>query len=313
MADPITASVVLKTMAKAAIAKVSGKILESIAPGVFSNKKDFEEIKKELSKISMKLDEVLEISRSTFRLVEMLPDIVDGFIDGQTLYMAQGRIEASITVYISLKIRPNTISYNELTDLVQAWNTLIDKETKTSVVNHLPRYGEYLLSATDGKLYLAVLHGVQNKVDAVLDSQNIKSSQILDLATEAEKIISSDFINSGSILNGEPWISWNPKGNRTRKERECVPLPCSVCNGDLLNCWDIQVPDTAWNNELASKISRLFEIRKLISLAADDYRSLVVTNEILNTFKESLNTRKDIIISPASTLKVIERNFPFDE
>lgn len=313
MADPITASVVLKTMAKGAIAKVGGKILESIAPGVFSNKKDFEEIKKELFIISRKLDEVLEISRSTFNLVEKLPNIVGDLIDQQTLYIAQTRIESSIEVYISLNTRPNTISHNELTDLVQSWNILIDKEMKTSVVNQLPRFGEYLLSATDGKLFVAVLQGIQSKGNAILNSQNTISAQILELATEAEKIISSKYINSGSILDREPWVSWNPKGNKTRTETRCYTLPCPACNGDITNCNEVQVPDTAWNSELTRQKSRLDKIRTDIGSLSDKYRSLVVTNEVLSVFKESLINRKDTIISTESTLKVVERDFPFVE
>jgi len=311
MPEPVTASVIAKKMAKGVISKVGYKILESIAPGIFSDKKKFEEIKKQLAEISKQLEEILEIARNTFELVERLPDIVSDLIDEQTLYISRTRIESSIQVYLSLNTRPNAISHDELTDLLQSWNILIDKEQKTWVINQLPRYGEYLLATTDGKLFNAVLSGIRDKKVAVERSHKIVGDAITSLAREAEAIINESYIRSGSVLDDEPWLVWTPESTRTRTVTRTVSMPCSACNGTIDHSWREQVPDTAWNNELSKKKNRLANIRSELGRLSNDYRSLLVSDEVLKTFEQSLINREDSIVPKTSDLKVVESTTPF--
>lgn len=311
MPDPITASVVIKTMAKGAIAKVGGKIIESVAPGIFSKDKDFGEIKLQLTKIAKQLDEVLSIARDTFALVEQLPNIVSDLIDEQTLYLARTKIESSIQVYINLNVKPNTISYEELTNLLQSWNILIDKEKKTQVINRLPRYGEYLLAATDGKLYNAVKLGVTDKLTDVEKAYEVIGENIVTLAKEAESIISGKYIKSGSITDEEPWVVWVAEGTKTKTVTRTISMPCSACNGSIDYTFEEEVPDTAWNNELKNKKDRLAQIKASLETLSNQYRSLIVSAEVLRTFLKSLTEREDSITSGASNLKVVEIGEPF--
>lgn len=311
MPEPITASVVAKTMAKGAIAKVGGKILSAIAPGVFSNDKDFEEIKSQLKEISKQLSEVLSLARSTFNLVEQLPNIVSDIVDEQTLYLAKTRIESSIQIYLSLNVRPNALSHSELTDIMQSWSILIDKEKKTTVINNLPRYGEYLLSATEGKLYEVILSGILDKQKSIKTAHENLSERIVDLALEGERIISSSHIKSGNIQDSEPWIIWKPEAHRTKKETRCISIPCPMCNGDISHCWEEDVPDVGWNNEVNRKNNRLNRIKTEIGNLSNNFRSLVVSEEVLEQFAKSLIERKGSIISDTSNLKIIESARPF--
>lgn len=311
MPEPITASVVAKTMAKGAISKVGGKILESVAPGIFSNQKDFDEIKSQLKKIAKQLDEVLDLARDTFDLVEKLPNIVADLIDEQTLYLARTRIESSIQVYVNLNTKPNAISHNELTDLLQSWNILIDKELKTQVINQLPRFGEFILAATDGKLYEAVLSGIKEKKVAVEKSHQTLADTILSLGQEAERIISTPYIRNGNLTDDEPWLTWRAEGTRTRTVTRYIPMPCSACNGDMGYTVSEQVPDTAWNNALTNSKNRLSKIKSELERLSNEYRSLIVSDEVLRVFEKSLIERVSDIVQPDSNYKVLESSDPF--
>ena len=88
-------------------------------------------------------------------------------------------------------------------------------------------------------------------------------------------------------------------------------MPCSACNGSIDYTFEEQVPDTAWNNELKNKKNRLTQIKASLETLSNQYRSLIVSAEVLRTFLKSLTEREDAITAEPSNLKVVEIGEPF--
>lgn len=305
MPAPVAAAVAA-IIATSAAKQLGTRIGDAIADGIFGRANDLKEIQKQLDKLSSQLQEVLHYARSTYELVENLPNIISGLLDQQTLYLAHNDIESSLQAYMRLQQWHGTIGYETLANLLKSWNIIIDKESSTEKIAFLPRYGEFMLLVTNGQLFDAVHNGVKFKlevVDGLID--NLIKDQITPCATEIEGILKSEHVKSGSLLENGPWVAWAMQGHRTRTITECIERPCEYCNGSITRCFNRQIPDSTWNSTVDSKNSRLRTLAEKIGLFAKQLQSAVLAKEVLSRYLSLLDSRNKEKIT-LDHIKVIE-------
>ena len=311
MPEPITAAVLGKIIIASAAQQLGTRVGDAIAEGIFGKSNDHKEIKNLLQELNRKTDEILYFSRASYAMLERLPDVVQGMLDGQTLYLAHTEIKSNLQAYMQLPQWHNTIGHDTFASILRGWNVIIDMESSLDRLLEIPQYGEFLLLATNGQLYDAVSGGAKLKLDMVASAlDSLVRDQIDPAAAEARRLIDSPHVKLGDILDGNPWVAWSMHSQRTKTYKECFDRPCSACNGSITTCYDKQVPDTAWNTQLQRTNDQLKSISEKIDTLTKQLHAYVVVKDVLSVFVQSLEDRKNALHS-FPHVKVLESREPF--
>lgn len=313
MAEPTTAAAIGAIVVAKAAEEIGSRIGSEISDGIFGKSDNMADIRKMLNQMNVKIDEILEYARATYVLVEELPDVILQVIEKERLYNAHNNIISNYETYIRLPEWHNTIGHSTVASLVASWRIIIDSESNIGYLLRLPRYGEFLLLVTNGQFYEAVTSGIKSKIRLLENSLRVEREDILDpQLREVERLIKTAYVKSGTLLNSSPWVSWVIADKRTITVRRCHDLPCIACNGSITACWDEQVPDTAWNNQLDIVNRQIQNYSKTINSTIIRIRSIVLVLEILKEYLASLENRLTAIKS-YSHVKVVESLIPFPE
>lgn len=292
MPEPTTAAVLGSLLIASAVKQIGTRAGDAIADGIFGKSNDHQEIKNSLYALHQKVDEILQYSRSTYSLVERLPEVVQGIVDQQTLYLAHNELESNFQTYIKLPQWHGTIGHDTLARVLAAWNIVVDKESSLERLLDIPRYGEFMLLVTHGQLYESVISGTQSKLNAVSSAlETLTESQLLPAALEAERMFGTQHVKVGKLLEGSPWIAWTVESSRTRTETTCIERLCRECNGGIASCYDKQVPDIAWNSQLVRTSELLETLRRTIESLSAQLHSYVVVQQLLLRYIASLKAR----------------------
>lgn len=303
MADPVTASAVVKIILAAAAKEIGKEIGKAIANSLLGPKfsKELRDVKMQLAIINQKLDYIVVTSNKTYKLVAELPDLIEGLLDKQTLYVAHNNINSSIQAFDALDNWNDKIGWESLKSVLESWNTIIHKENRTDELIKLPYYADFLIVFTKGALFDQVkksLSEKQKEVEVVLNS--LRDDDLSPLIKEADRILKSEHIRNGSFINEPPWIRWEREKERTTELTEMI---CEVNHASMTrHCFDSTrtVPDVQWNNSVKKKHGRLSEIRKDVEKLSSIIPSLVIVNDVLKKYLSSVEKfDKALLGSPA--------------
>lgn len=311
MAEPTTASAISAIIIAKAAEKLGSRIGDEIADGIFGKSDDMSDIRNMLKQLNLKVDEILHYSKATYTLVQDLPNVIIGIIEKEKLYHAHNNIESNYETYVRLPQWNNTIGHSTMASLLANWKIVIDTESNLDKLSRLPKYGEFLLLVTNGQFFEVVLNGVDSKIKLLENSMRVEKEDILQPnVNEVERLIKSGYVKSGTLLDAEPWASWVIADKKTRTQKECFDMPCGACNGSITTCYDVQVPDTAWNNQLENVNRQLSNSVNIVSSTIIKIRSIYLVLEILKKYKKSLEDRSSEIKSH-SHVKVVESLISF--
>ncbi len=313
MAEPTTAAAISAIIIAKAAEKFGSRIGDEIADGIFGKSGDMADIRKMLEQLNLKVDEILHYSKATYTLVQDLPNVIIGILEKEKLYHAHNNIESNYETYIRLPQWNNTIGHSTMASLLANWKIIIDTESNLDNLSRLPKYGEFLLLVTNGQFFEVVLNGVNSKINLLENSLKVEREDILQSnVNEIERLIKTNYVKSGTLLDAEPWASWVIANKKTITYKECFDIPCGACNGSITICNDKQVPDTAWNNQLENVNKQLSNSQGIVSSTIIKIRSIYLVLEVLKKYKKSLENRANDIKS-YSHVKVVESFISFPE
>ena len=226
MAEPTTAAAIGAIVVAKAAEKLGERIGDSIADGIFGKTDEFKEIKKMLNEINRKVDEILVYSKKTLLLVEELPNVIDGFFIRERLHNAENNILSHYETYIRLDNWNNTLSYESYAGLIRSWNDIINFEHRFDELMLIPRYGEFLLLWSNGQFLKTITNGLDKKIK-ILNSalKNEIEDELIPVSLNVERIINSQYVKKGELLNDWPWITYILSDKLTITVTECVPMP----------------------------------------------------------------------------------------
>jgi hypothetical protein len=304
MPNPVVAIIIAK-----AAEKLGERIGDEIGDAIFGEDNEFEEIKRMLERMEKKIGEILQYSRATYSLVSELPAVFQGIINEQTLYLAHNSVESSFQTYLSLPNINSTINYDTFQKLLENWNIIIDMEQSTERLVELPKYGEFLLLISGGKLFNTVKSGLNKKQNLINSSIKAETMELDELLETAKRYFNSEYIKIGEILKNEPWISWIANNDRQMDETSChslcVPGDCfEVCN-------TYKVPNQPWNNKKNKANNELQVLKEKIIASVNELRSLVLVREVFDKYLKRLNI--DIESKTYNKIKVLESKIMFPD
>jgi hypothetical protein len=263
----------------------------AISDGVFGKSNETKAVEKELEKISTQLKEVLFYSRSTFSLLQNLPEMVGDIGNKQDLFNAYNTIESIKQVYISLDNWDTSIE--TFSSLAIAWNTIIAKESRIEQLTLLPVYADFLVIATKGRFYDAIIKGVEEKIETVEDYiTDIGIEKLNRYEHEIKAHFQTQYVTAGKISEKSPFASWVMAANKTKTNTICFPSPRGASEFGRY-CESTKSPDVVWNNAIVRINKRLDTLHELIEKNVKKLQSAVFVHETLKAYHVTLVARKD--------------------
>ncbi len=312
MPEPTTAAVLAGIIASSAAQEFGSRIGEEIGDLVFGDEdaNDLARIQDKLRLMDRKLDEILATARATYVLVLELPDVIERALDEQSRDEAWRSLKSGRDVFISLPEWRGGVGMDFIYRAYEAWRTVLELEGRTEEIIRFPLYAQYLLAMTKGAALDLVRSSLSAKANVVESSAVEAGKRLIELLTEAEAIIATEYIESGSVLDASPWLRWNRARDRTRRERTWVPGRGHQPNGPPNGFWvDHDVPDTAWNNVAREKSNRLAEIQGVLSTRVHRVQTAQFALAVLECYLRALEQYR----SPAESIRTIAGNLPFPE
>lgn len=306
MAHPVVAIIVAKAAEKIG-EKIGERIGEEIGDLIFGEEDDFGEIKEMLQKMEKQIGEILEYSRATFSLVSELPDVILDLLNEQTLYNAHISLDSSYETYIRLPHLNSTIGHNTFSNLLTNWNTIIDMEHSVEKLIELPKYAEFLILISGGKLFNKVQSEFTKKENLVKSALKAEQEELNNLFALTNINISSEYIESGKILDKEPWITWLAKKNKLKEETKCFWM--HIQGDSFERCITSNVPDKPWNNKKNTKNAELQNLKDKIAICINEIRSLIMINEVFERFSKRLEI--DYKSKEFNNVEIIESDLMF--
>lgn len=297
---PIPAAAIAVIIAEKAAEKLGERLGEAISDSIFGKDSQLPDIQKELRKMSQKLEEILSYSRATFVLVERLPIVMQEKLDLHELYQAHNNINSTYEAYeafLTIQEWNEAISFGPEIALRNNWKTIIDTEARIEMLMALPKYGDFLLVFTRGKLRDSVLSGIDKKIEELAILIKLLSDEkVTPCAQSMERIIHSAQVKSGSLLDEKPWVSWVLNDPLTKIIKVCRPSDFDS-NGpggrgrDRMICHQETVPDSVWNSSLASADAELKELSERMEGLRKILQAAVITHKTLVTYRNSIAAR----------------------
>ncbi|MGJ1420457.1 hypothetical protein ACR79T_12590 [Sphingobacterium spiritivorum] len=309
MPEPITASALAALLAAKAAEQFGSRLGDEIANGVFGRSRDFTELKKMLKQLNAKVDELLHYAKATYKLVEKLPYVIQNEFTKNSLNQAHEEFEA---IKKSIELMPewrDTITKDNFAKIVKSWLCIIDYEYRVDEITKLPEHAEFILLITNGRALEMITSGIDSKINMFEGaSRIIKEQEITPRALEIERILKSEFITSGQLLDGDPWAKWV----LPEKKYNSVYVPCQQIGGqtlledeNLFFCGPGIEEDRPFNYQVSVSNDSLIKLTREISERVPD----LVTNELginlLTKYKKSIVNR-NIQNNPGPELFMIE-------
>lgn len=333
MVEPVSSSVLVSIVAVKAAEEIGTKIGKVISDRIFGSELSKNQVL--LKAIARDVQQILVEVREIHALLSILPDIVDRNFDKRELFKAHLNLKSNIDVYISLPDWNNTLGHGDLVNVLNSWGFIIEREDEVEEIWEIPKYAEFIMLISRGAFKENVLAGLETKIQALNSRKQIVLNDKLTPTIRRLDFIfgSSGFVEKSTFVDSSPWFYYTMKKERTKKEDYCpgdyLSLPPEIrlnidnksldeenlsfrledINRNSRACFERDVPDVAWNNQLSRYHNELQAEKSKLADTIAELTTLNATLSLLDVYKEKLLTgiadglhASDVKISTAPNL-----------
>ncbi|MBF9050634.1 hypothetical protein GTA62_14730 [Roseobacter sp. HKCCD9010] len=312
MPEPTTALVLAGSVAQSAAEEFGSRAGEEIANLVFGDDEadDLERIQEKLKLMDQKLDQLLATTRATNVLVSLLPGVMARIIDERFRDEAWRSLKSGRDVLLSLNEWHGGVSLDYIYRAYEAWRTVLDLEDRMEELIKLPAFAQFLLAMTKGAALDLVRSSLIVKVSTIAASSLEAKKRLEEALLEAEGIIGTEYISSGSLLDAAPWITWTRAPDRSVRSRRWIEVGGMGFNGPPPGYYiDVEEPDTVWNTAASEKSARLAEIQSGLARLVSVLVTIEFAHAVLSKYLEALENYS----APVESIRTIPGSFPFPE